>query len=70
MEHRTLDCSFVARGTPSRKEKGHQTLGIMSSLSHTHERTDLKHRNYSLILALVCMWLALVVANAVFAAFA
>jgi hypothetical protein len=42
----------------------------MSSLSHTHEKTDLKHRNYSLILALVCMWLALVVANAVFAAFA
>ena len=43
--------------------------GIMPSLSHTHERTDLKH--YGLILALVCMWLALVVASAVvFAAFA
>jgi hypothetical protein len=44
--------------------------GIMSFLSHTHERADLKHRSYSLILALVCMWLALAVANAVFAAFA
>jgi hypothetical protein len=43
--------------------------GIMPSLSRTHERTDLKH--YGLILALVCMWLALVVASAiVFAAFA
>jgi hypothetical protein len=43
--------------------------GIMPSLSRTREGTDLKH--YGLILALVCMWLALVVASAiVFAAFA
>jgi hypothetical protein len=41
----------------------------MPLLSRTHERTDLKH-HYGLILALVCMWLALVVASAVvFAAF-
>ena len=44
--------------------------GIMPLLSHPHERTDLKH-HYGLILALVCMWLALAVASAVvFAAFA
>jgi hypothetical protein len=43
--------------------------GIMPLLSHPHERTDLKH-NYGFIVALVCMWLALVVASAVvFAAF-
>jgi hypothetical protein len=43
--------------------------GIMPLLSRTHERTDLKH-HYGLVLALVCMWLALVVASAVvFAAF-
>jgi hypothetical protein len=42
----------------------------MPFLSHPHERTDLKH-HYGLILALVCMWLALAVASAiVFAAFA
>jgi len=42
----------------------------MPSLSRTRERTDLKH-HYGLILALVCMWLASVVASAVvFAAFA
>jgi hypothetical protein len=42
----------------------------MPLLSHPHERTDLKH-NHGFILALVCMWLALVVASAVvFAAFA
>jgi hypothetical protein len=41
----------------------------MPLLSHPHERTDLKH-HYGLILALVCMWLALAVASAVvFAAF-
>jgi hypothetical protein len=38
----------------------------MSLLSHTHERTDLKHRDYGFILGLVCMALALVVASAVF----
>jgi hypothetical protein len=43
--------------------------GIMPLLSRTQERTDLKH-HYGLILALVCMWLALVFASAVvFAAF-
>ena len=36
-----------------------------------HERTNLKHHHYGLILALVCIWLALVVASAVvFVAFA
>ena len=45
--------------------------GIMPLLSHIHERTDLKHRDYVFVLALVCMWLASVVASAiVFAAFA
>ena len=40
----------------------------MPLLSRTYERTDLKY--YGLILALVCMWLALVFASAVvFAAF-
>jgi hypothetical protein len=39
---------------------------MMSLLSHTHERTDLKHRDYGFILGLVCMALALVVASAVF----
>jgi len=37
---------------------------MMSLLSHTHERTDLKHRDYGFILGLVCMALALVVASA------
>jgi hypothetical protein len=42
----------------------------MPLLSRTYERTNLKH-HYGLILALVCMWLALVFASAlVFAAFA
>jgi hypothetical protein len=36
----------------------------MPLLSHPRERTDLKH-HYGLILALVCIWLALVVASAV-----
>jgi len=44
--------------------------GIMPLLSRTYERTNPKH-HYGLILALVCMWLALVFASAlVFAAFA
>jgi hypothetical protein len=38
----------------------------MSSLSHAHERTDLKQRDYGFILTLVCMALALVVAMVVF----
>ena len=42
-----------------------------ASLSHPHERINLKHHHYGLILALVCIWLALVVASAVvFVAFA
>ena len=47
--------------------------GIMSLLSHTHERishtherTDLQHRDFSFILAVVCMALAVVVASAIF----
>jgi hypothetical protein len=40
--------------------------GIMSVLSHTHERTHLKQRDYGFILTLVCMALALVVASAIF----
>jgi hypothetical protein len=40
--------------------------GIVSLLSHTHERTDLQHRDYSFILAVVCVALALVVASAIF----
>jgi hypothetical protein len=42
--------------------------GIMPLLSHTYERTDFKHRDYGLFPALVCLWLALVVASTVFAA--
>ena len=38
----------------------------MSVLYHTHERTDLKQRDYGFILTLVCMALALVVAMVVF----
>jgi hypothetical protein len=38
----------------------------MSLLYHTHEKADLKHRDYGFILALVCMVLALVVASAIF----
>ena len=38
----------------------------MSVLYHTHERTDLKQRDYGFILALFCMVLALVVAVAIF----
>jgi hypothetical protein len=30
----------------------------MSLLSHTYDRTDLKHRDYGFILTLVCMALA------------
>ena len=40
--------------------------GIMSVLSHTHERTHLKQRDYGFILTLVCMALAIVVATMVF----
>jgi hypothetical protein len=36
----------------------------MPLLSRTHQRTDPKH-HYGLILALVCTWLALVLASAV-----
>jgi hypothetical protein len=36
----------------------------MLLLSRTHERTDL-NRHYGLVLALVCVWLASVVASAV-----
>src|SRR5262252_7395692 len=38
--------------------------GIMPLLSYPYERTDLKH-HYGFILALVCMWLASVVASTV-----
>ena len=38
----------------------------MSLLSHAHEVTDLKHRDYGFILTLVCTALALVVASAIF----
>jgi hypothetical protein len=38
----------------------------MSLLYHTHEKADLKHRDYGFILALVCMVLALVVASVIF----
>ena len=44
----------------------------MSSLSHTHERADLKHTDYAdrtdygFILALFCMVLALLLAIAIF----
>ena len=38
----------------------------MSVLYHTHERTDLKQRDYGFVLALVCMALAVVVASAIF----
>jgi hypothetical protein len=51
--------------------------GNMSFLYHTHQKTDLEHRDYEyrdatgafagFILALVCLALALVVASAVFA---
>jgi len=36
----------------------------MPLLSYPYERTDLKH-HYGFILALVCMWLASVVASAI-----
>jgi hypothetical protein len=39
----------------------------MSLLYSTHQKTDLKRRDYGFILALVCMALALVVASAIFA---
>jgi hypothetical protein len=38
----------------------------MSSLYYTQAKTDLKHRDYGFILALVCMALALVVASVIF----
>jgi len=38
----------------------------MSSLYHTYERADLKHRDYGFILVLACMVLALVVASVIF----
>jgi hypothetical protein len=38
----------------------------MSLLYHTQERADLKHRDYGIILTLICMALALVVASVVF----
>jgi hypothetical protein len=38
----------------------------MSLLYHTHQKTDLKERDYGFILALVCMALALGVASVVF----
>jgi hypothetical protein len=38
----------------------------MSVLSHTHERSHLKQRDYGFILTLVCMALAIVVATMVF----
>jgi hypothetical protein len=40
--------------------------GIMSVLSHTHERTHLKQRDYGFIFTLVCMALAIGVATMVF----
>jgi hypothetical protein len=40
---------------------------IMSLLYHTHQKTELKHRDYGFILALICMALALVVASEIFA---
>ena len=40
--------------------------GIMSLFYPTQERADLKQRDYSFILALVCMALAVVVASAIF----
>jgi hypothetical protein len=38
----------------------------MSVLYHTSEKADLNRRDYSFILAIVCMALALVVATVVF----
>ena len=40
--------------------------GIMSLLYHTDQKTDLQDRDYGLILALVCLALALAVASAIF----
>jgi hypothetical protein len=41
--------------------------GIMSLLYHTSEKADLNRRDYSVILTLVSMALAVVVASAIFA---
>jgi len=38
----------------------------MSLLYHTDQKTDLQDRDYGLILALVCLALALAVASAIF----
>ena len=38
----------------------------MPSLSRTHERTDLKHRDYGFALVLICVALALVLASVMF----
>jgi hypothetical protein len=40
--------------------------GIMSLLYHSHQRTDLKRRDYGFVLALICIALALVVASVIF----
>jgi hypothetical protein len=50
---------LVATGAP-------RLTPLMSSLYHTQARTDLEHRDYGFILALVCMALALVVASVIF----
>jgi hypothetical protein len=39
---------------------------IMSLLYHTSETADLNHRDYSFILVIICMALALVLASVVF----
>jgi hypothetical protein len=38
----------------------------MSLLSHTDQKTDLRDRDYGLLLALACLALALVVASTIF----
>ena len=38
----------------------------MSLLYQTHQRTDLKRRDFGFVLALICMALALVVASVIF----
>ena len=39
----------------------------MSLLYHAHEKADLKHRDYGLIFAVVCLALGLVAATLIFA---
>jgi hypothetical protein len=39
----------------------------MSLLYHAHEKADLKHRDNSFVLALVCLALGLLVATLIFA---